>query len=172
MGNYKNIEHDFIDRTMQLITQYENLYNQFPFEQQYNYTLLLNCLLGIIVMPKERLFSHIPNHRITKKLKTEMGLIYSEINQDYNDLRELIQALRHSIAHFSFSIISADDKFLIDRIEFRTGEQYGDLLIASFQSIELLPFLRYYADWTKSNLLQARHIKIKTNGRKSGTGKK
>ncbi|HBJ1222765.1 TPA: hypothetical protein LAQ47_004560, partial [Escherichia coli] len=25
-----------------------------PFREQYNYTLTLNCLLGLIVLPKER----------------------------------------------------------------------------------------------------------------------
>lgn len=110
MGNYKNIEHDFIERTMLLITQYEHLYHQFPFEEQYNYTLLLNCLLGIIVLPKEKLYIHIPNPKITKKLKLEMGLAHSEISADFVNLRDFIHALRNSIAHYSFNIISDNDK--------------------------------------------------------------
>lgn len=42
MGNYKNIEHDFIERTMNLIAQYEGIVHKYKFEEQYNFTLLLN----------------------------------------------------------------------------------------------------------------------------------
>jgi hypothetical protein len=149
MGNYKNINHDFIDRTMKLISQYESILHKYPFEEQYNYTLLLNCLLGIIVMPKEQFFTYIPNHRISSELKKEMGLINSVINSKNKTLRELIIDLRNSIAHFDFEIRSIDDNFLIDNIVFKDNETE----IAEFKSDELLPFLRYYADWIKSNLI-------------------
>lgn len=74
MGNYKDINHDFIDRTMRLISQYSLIIRNYKFEEQYNYTLLLNSLLGIIVLPKEQFFSHIPNHRITTELKKINGV--------------------------------------------------------------------------------------------------
>ena len=156
MGNYKDIEHDFIDRTLKLIAQYESVLHRFPFEEQYNYTLLLNCLLGIIVLPKERLYSHIPNPRITNQLKQEMGLENSIINPNYRRLRELIHGLRNSIAHFSVEIISHTEDFLVDNIVFRKPIDEGGEEIANFTSNELLPFIRYYADWTKSNLLEHR----------------
>lgn len=156
MGNYKNIEHDFIDRTMKLITQYESIINKYKFEEQYNYTLLLNCLLGVIVLPKERLYAHIPNHKMTRVLKQEMGLRESNINSDYKTLRDLVHALRNSVAHYNFEIISDTNDYLIDRILFRKGKDNGLKLIADFKSTELLPFLRYYADWIKSNLIEDR----------------
>lgn len=99
MGNYKNIEHDFVERTLRLISQYESLLHQYEFKEQYNYTLLINCMLGVIVMPKERVFSHIPNHRITKQLREEMGLVDTTINPDITRLRDFIHGLRNSIAH-------------------------------------------------------------------------
>ncbi len=148
MGNYKNINHDFIDRTMKLISQYVSISHNYPFEEQYNYTLLLNCLLGIIVLPKEQFFSHIPNHRITTELKKEMGLTESIISEENKTLRDLIINLRNSIAHFDFEINSDNDEFLIDNIVFKDEES----IIADFKSEELLPFLQYYADWIKSNL--------------------
>jgi len=163
MGNYKNIEHDFIDRTMKLIAQYESVLHKYKFEEQYNYTLLLNCLLGVIVLPKERLYSHIPNHRMTKVLKAEMGLNESNINTDYKTLRDLIHALRNSIAHYSFEIISETNDYLINRIVFRTPQDSGFELIADFKSTELLPFLRYYADWIKSNLIEDRRRRIRVS---------
>jgi hypothetical protein len=154
MGNYKNIEHDFIERTMNLISQYESSLHRYDFEEQYNYTLLINCLLGIIILPKERVYSHIPNPRLTIELKREMGLIESIINPNYTNLRDLIIGLRNSIAHFNFEIISQTDDFLVDNIVFNKSIEEGGNEIASFKSTELLPFIRYYADWVKTNILE------------------
>jgi hypothetical protein len=58
MGNYKDLELEFIDRTIKLIDQYYAILDNYPFEEQFNYTLTINCLLGIIVMPKERIMSY------------------------------------------------------------------------------------------------------------------
>jgi len=154
MGNYKNIEHDFIDRTLKLISQYESILHKYPFEEQYNYTLLINSLLGIIVFPKERLFNHIPNLRLTPELKKEMGLVESKINPNYKSLRDLIYGMRNSIAHFTVEIVSQTDDFLVDNIVFNKYDDKDNTVIADFKSTELLPFIRYYADWTKSNLLE------------------
>ncbi|MCB0461355.1 MAG: hypothetical protein KDC81_01500 [Flavobacteriaceae bacterium] len=61
------------------MAQYDSILHQYDFNEQYNYSLLLNCLLGIIIMPKEQFLSHIPNQRITSKLKKEMGLSDSSL---------------------------------------------------------------------------------------------
>lgn len=153
MGNYKNFEHDFVDRTLHVIAQYESILHRYDFEQQYNYTLLLNCLLGVIVMPKSRVFSHIPNHRLTAQLKNDMGISKSYLNPKYTRIREFITDLRNSIAHFSIEVESADREFMIDNIVFRDSDG-TDTIVANFNAEELLPFIRYYASWIKSNLLE------------------
>jgi hypothetical protein len=53
MGNYRDLEYEFVERTLLLIAQYESMLHKFDFKEQYNYTLLINCLTGLIVMPKE-----------------------------------------------------------------------------------------------------------------------
>lgn len=156
MGNYKNIEHDFVDRTMQLISQYESILHRYQFEDQLNYTLLINCLLGVIVMPKERVFNHIPNHPITDQLKLEMGLFETTINIRYTDLISLIKDLRHAVAHFSIDIKSNDENRLIDRIIFRRSDAYGGEAVVDFSSKELLPFIRYYSAWLRESLIENR----------------
>ncbi|MEW8347354.1 MAG: HEPN family nuclease [Candidatus Thiodiazotropha taylori] len=57
MGNYHDLEDEFVERTIRLIDQYYNVLGNYPFEEQFNYTLTINCLLGLIVMPKERIIS-------------------------------------------------------------------------------------------------------------------
>jgi hypothetical protein len=147
MGNYRNLEIDFIERTLELISQYEAMQYKLEFYKQYNYTLLINCLLGLVVFPKEKAISYLPKDRLTKKLREEMGINGSFINEEFADLKSLIVALRHSIAHFNIQFESNDDDFLIDRIVFKDSEKGEDYVVASFLPIELLSFIRYYGGW-------------------------
>jgi hypothetical protein len=151
MGNYNDIEKEFIERTLALIGQYEHLMHKYEFEEQYNYTLLLNCLLGLIVMPKEKTITFIPKERITTDLKSMLGIPNSKINPEITDIKELIIALRNSIAHFNISVDSKDQNFLIDEIVFKDKEIREDYEVARFQAKELLPFIRYYASWILKN---------------------
>lgn len=81
MGNYSDFETDFVQRTLALIDQYNEMIEVLgkPFREQYNYTLTLNCLLGLIVLPKERALSFLLADRLTRQLKAEMGLHESQL---------------------------------------------------------------------------------------------
>ncbi len=156
MGNYRNLEIDFVERTLKLISQYEIIMHNYEFNKQFNHTLLINCLLGLIVFPKEISIRYIPNERLLSKLKSEMGITNSVFNAEIIGLRELIIALRHSIAHFDISFESNNEDFLIDRIVFRDKEKNENYIIASFVPNELLYFIRYYSTWLISNLHEHR----------------
>lgn len=155
MGNYHNIEREFIERTMKLLAQYEDILPNYPFEEQYNYTLTINCLLGLIVMPKARIISHISTVRLTRDFRMEMGLEHSQIADNIRTLRELIQRLRNAIAHFDIEVISEDDRNLVDWIKFKDGQNDG-ALIAEFRASEIVPFLRYYSKYLIDNMDQYR----------------
>jgi HEPN pEK499 p136 len=154
MGNYKDLEYEFVERTLNLISQYEHLKYDFEFNEQYDHTLLINCLLGLVVMPKERTRSDIPKQRLTEAFRREIGLSNSVINKRITDLRELILALRNSIAHFDIQVESYNDEFLIDEIVFNDAmvDEYYEVI--RFKSDELLPFLRYYGTWLLHNYKQ------------------
>jgi len=156
MGNYERFELDFVERTIALISQYNQLLeaNDIPFKQQYNYTLLINCLLGLIVLPRTRTSSYIPNERITSSFKREMGLASSTISPNIHHLRDLIGKLRNSIAHFDFKVASNDENFLIDEIVFFDTEQGVEVEYARFHAAELFDFLIYYSDLLITNLNQ------------------
>ena len=85
---------------MQLISQYESIMCSFPFEEQFNHTLAINCLLGLVVMPKERILTYVPKERLTEDFKNEMGVGGSEFSPAIETLTDLIRELRHSVAHF------------------------------------------------------------------------
>ena len=153
MGNYKNLEIDFIQRTLDLIAQYESALYKYEYKEQYNYTLLINCLLGLIVLPKEKSLTYLPSNILDEKMRTEMGLINSVINTEYKTLSKLIIALRHSISHFNIQIISdLDDEFGIDQIIFEVDDEKSKIQVANFRANELLPFVRYYSNWLLSNI--------------------
>ena len=151
MGNYDDLEKEFIQRTVCLIDQYYASLKQYPFEEQFNYTLIINCLLGLIVLPKERIITYIPNKRLTTEYKESIGIQNSLIGENIVTLRDLIFSLRHAIAHFDISVISENDKRLIDWIEFKDSEN-GERTVAKFRSSEILPFLKHYTDCLIENL--------------------
>lgn len=151
MGNYTEIEVEFIERTLELIDQYNANLDKYPFEKQFNHTLLLNCMLGLIIMPKEKVVAYIPNERLTSDYKAQIGLIESDINPDIKTLQELIQRLRNSIAHFNIKVISEDDHKRIDLINFIDSEN-GNKLLASFRANEILNFLKYYSSCLIENI--------------------
>ncbi|GHM15565.1 hypothetical protein ECZU42_47840 [Escherichia coli] len=58
MGNYSDFETDFVQRTLALIDQYNEMIEVLgkPFREQYNYTLTLNCLTVLSCYRKRALF--------------------------------------------------------------------------------------------------------------------
>lgn len=151
MGNYSDFETEFVQRTLALIEQYNVMSQGKPFPEQYNYTLTLNCLLGLIILPKERALTFIPSTRLTQELKAEMGLHQSQLPGPEMNLRELIHKMRNSVAHFCVQIESVTDEHLVDHIVFKEarGERDG---YATFSAPELLPFLKYYATLLLNNM--------------------
>ncbi|EOZ5531340.1 HEPN family nuclease [Vibrio metschnikovii] len=143
MGNYRNFEQDFVARTIELIEQYNQLIVDEPFERQFNYTLTLNCLLGLIVMPKERAINTIPNERLTMQFKQHMGINHSDLPDAQTTLRQLIVKMRHSIAHFDIEVESIDQHHLVNFVSFKDTD--NGQIYARFHAEEIFPFLRSYA---------------------------
>jgi len=155
MGNYNNLELDFIERTIRLIGQYTDMIQGLDFDNQLNYTLTINCLLGLVVMPKERVITYIPKNPLNDESMRQMGLVNSVIDESIKNLQELIQHLRHSIAHFDIDVISTCQNNLVDFIEFKgTGNQPA--VITRFSAPEIYPFLQYYAERLSENLRKHR----------------
>lgn len=155
MGNYRNLEPEFIDRTLRLIDQYYCALDNYAFEEQFNYTLTINCLLGLIVMPKERVISFVPTDRLTNDFLNDIGAPSLQVGDNITNLRKLIQSLRHAVAHFDIEVISESEQHLVDYLVFSDSQNCG-ALVAKFQARELLPFLRYYAQCLLQNLEQYR----------------
>lgn len=157
MGNFKNVDTEFIERTLAVISQYESVMHHYNFEQQYNHTLLINCLLGLIVFPKENNIAFMPKANLTKELKNQMGISESTFNAEITTLKDLIISLRHSLAHFDISFQSNNSDFLIDGIIFKDHKKAENYIVAAFKPVELLSFIRYYGWWLIRNLQENQH---------------
>jgi HEPN pEK499 p136 len=100
MSYNSDFERAFIERSLALVQEYKG-----PFDA----TLLLNCLLGLLVVPKESCLAAIPQVPIAE-LK-EWGIDPKAIksfgkfngpNNDPQNLRGLVWRLRNAVAHFHF----------------------------------------------------------------------
>lgn len=157
MGNFRTVDTEFVERTLELISQYESLMYRYSFEQQFNHTLLINCLLGLIVFPKENNIKFMPKANLTNELKNQMGILKSTFNTEITTLKDLIISLRHSLAHFDIAFQSNNEEFLIDEIIFKDYKKAKNYVVATFKPIELLSFLRYYGGWLIKNIKENQH---------------
>lgn len=100
MSYNSDFESAFIERSLAIVQDYRG-----PFDA----TLLLNCLLGLLVVPKESCLAKIPLVPIAEL--EEWGIHPSAIksfgkskgeNDNPQNLRGLVWRLRNSVAHFRF----------------------------------------------------------------------
>lgn len=157
MGNYHNLQSEFIQRTLRLIDQYYDQFGAYPFNEQFNYTLMINCLLGLIVMPKEKVIDLVPNDLLTPEFLASIGAPSTELGENVTTLRRLIISLRNAVAHFDINVISINGENLIDFLEF-SDSRNGGALVAKFRANELLPFLRHYSQFVLQSIETSRAI--------------
>ena len=99
MSYNSEFERTFMERSLVLVKQYEGPYDA---------TLLLNCLLGLLVVPNERCVDSIPADPIDDSRK--WGISPDAIQacgnprgtHDPTTLRGLVRRLRNAVAHFRF----------------------------------------------------------------------
>ena len=106
---YEIFERDFIVRTLKIVEQYEkHVMTNVPKNEQFEVTLLINCLLGLLVLPKERCYGSVPALPLDQ-LK-DWGLVHGFIRswgshpknlkpEHYGTLLEVVQRLRNGVAH-------------------------------------------------------------------------
>ncbi|MHC0064845.1 HEPN family nuclease [Nostoc sp. UIC 10890] len=102
-------ERNFIARTLEIVEQYEKYIMESVSEtQQFEVTLLINCLLGLLVLPQERCYKSIPAKPIDEL--EEWGLSSDFIQnwgkhpsdfkpEEHCTLMEFVYRLRNAVAH-------------------------------------------------------------------------
>jgi hypothetical protein len=129
MGKYEKFEVDFVTRSREIIDQYDlHVLPNVDANKQYEVTLLINCLLGLLVLPKERHLNKIPNVPLsnlngwgiksTHIIKPGKNCDGEQRQADTITLRQVVIDMRHSVAHILFETYGVGA--LIEDIEFRT----------------------------------------------------
>lgn len=100
MSYNSDFDRSFMERSLKLVKEYEG-----PFDA----TLLLNCLLGLLIVPKESCLQAIPMDPIDEVQKwgisprsIESYGQFKGPNDDPHTLRGLVCRLRNAVAHFRF----------------------------------------------------------------------
>lgn len=100
MSYNSDFERAFMERSLVLVKQYEGPYDA---------TLLLNCLLGLLVVPNERCVDSIPADPIDDSRKWGISLDAIQdrgtsqgVTNDPTTLRGLVKRLRNAVAHSRF----------------------------------------------------------------------
>ena len=93
----------FISRTMQLLNQYQtSIIGKVPKSEEFEVTLLINCLLGLLIVPNEQCYNKIP---LTDFVDLHSWGILPEYvtlpDAQVNNLRQLVRLLRNCTAHGS-----------------------------------------------------------------------
>jgi hypothetical protein len=168
MTNYVQIERDFIERTLKIIDQYgEIVQQQLAIDQQFEVTLLMNCLLGLLVYPQQlatkRRFTKFFNLWLTEdlieNLSDDWGIQPEYIeNAGYKDgnkislqqltLRNMIRQMRNASAHASFGV--NDNTHMIETVAFGDSAENGFRLVLPVGSLE--KFVRKLAQSALDNI--------------------
>lgn len=114
MSSY-NAETDFITRTKTLLEQYDQNNSTRQSGDTYDVTLLLNCLIGLVIIPRERYTNKIPKIEVDGDWGIAKHI--QVIKGGKKTLKETVRHIRNSIAHGKVTPISEDSES-ITHVEF------------------------------------------------------
>lgn len=97
------IEKDFVLRTLHILENYDG---------PYGVTLLINCMLGLLVLPKEKDYNNISDrdhiHFSDLGIAKEDIASWGNIAEGDRTAARFIRCLRNSVAHLQIESISED----------------------------------------------------------------
>lgn len=122
MSSYIKQEYDFVERMLKIIEQYESS----KIQPHYEITLLLNCFVGLIILPQQLWYEQLSGALIEEK---EWGISplhigYISKNETKN-VKSVITHLRNSVSHYKFTAFSNRNEE-ISSINFIDKDQAGN----------------------------------------------
>ncbi len=128
---YKSINIDFVARTKEIVAARDDFF------KEYDVTLLLNCMLGLLIIPQQKLYQK--SYLTNKPLTSEWGIQSSQIlfmtdkkgTEEPKDIKNIIRHLRNSLSHFNFDAHGDGEKI----IEIRFKDYDAKTKIQTFDAI-------------------------------------
>lgn len=112
----QSMEKDFVLRTLHILENYDG---------PYGVTLLVNCLLGLIVLPKERGYNHIaePDGIRFEDLGLQESdiLCWGKVPERERTAARFIRCIRNSVAHIQIESISDEREITALRFSDESG---------------------------------------------------
>lgn len=140
MSEYIIQDIDFVNRTVSILEFYKKL--DLKESENFEVTLFVNCLLGLIIIPKSKLWDK--SIIIEDSIET-WGLKDSQIKtiKDRKTISKVLYHLRNSISHYRFQLLSEDGK--IKEIRF-CDKKDSIATTCTFEAIIAIGDLRTFAD--------------------------
>ncbi len=139
MSHYKNQEVDFINRTKTIIEQYDSF--QIAEKEKFEVTLLLNCLIGLLIIPQQHWFECLPTELVSQKA---WGINPKQISKikdgETKNIKDVARHLRNSIAHYEF-VVFDNSSNKISSVKFKDKDRNRNI---TFEAIIPLPNLRQF----------------------------
>lgn len=131
--NSPNTPKEFIQRTNQIIKQYKDQ-EAYLGENYYDVTLNLNCMLGLVVLPRESKINSLQDKDIPAKIRHTLISVKDKKNKIINiKFKEYIIGLRNGIIHFgkndSLKFENESGKISAVSIEGKTNNKRVDIPI-------------------------------------------
>lgn len=149
MSNYK-LEDEFISRTEKNLRAIEKLSREG--ESVYEVTQLINSLLGLLVLPKER-FKTIPEITQETMIKEGWPLPTGE-NAQVSGLKQLIRYMRNAVAHLNIEFIADNNEIVGIRFKNYATRDEGrkiPLWIGEYRLESLEKFVDMFLDHISKN---------------------
>lgn len=132
MSYYKKQELDFVCRTKEILKQYDRF--QIEKSEKYEVTLLLNCLVGLLILPQQYWYDSLPEDLISEG---EWGIhptnhISMIKGGETKNVKNIARHLRNSVAHYKFTAFDKQSKGKIRDIKF---EDLGPNNVKTFEAI-------------------------------------
>jgi len=148
MAEYENIDIDFAKRTLKILKQYDQ--TRQTREESFEVTLLINCLVGLLVLPQKHRLDLIPDILVEDlkewNIDPEFIKDWGTMKEgEIKNLRQLVRRLRNSVAHFQIAAESTQTN--IERLQFSDSNGFQ----ASIPVDKLRVFVTKFAETISSN---------------------
>ncbi len=157
MTNYVQIERDFIERTLKILDQYEEVVRpQLESANQYEVTLLMNCLLRLLVYPQQiadkQEYQQFFNLWLTEELVIHVGHDWGILPEyilcagvdnkkifitvEQLTMRNLVRQMRNQAAHARYNVNENDATKQIEAIEFKSDGGSGFHVVLPMERLD------------------------------------
>lgn len=133
MSEYTDFPKDFLERTLSIVENYNG---------EYEVTNLINCCLGLIIIPKQRLIDTLPDYTFSdndKTFKIDKSNLKLIKNRDFS-LKNVLRQIRNGLTHARIEQKTLHNRIIGIRISDRYNENSDDNFIIELTTDELKEF--------------------------------